>query len=267
MTDFNRTNKLLDYDPAKFVCGSVVGSVGRKIEGHRFFDRLKPEGSRNSEPRIVSAAAHGGSSSFDGRKIDTSWLPAAAKAYHISDQLSDYVISDVPILTTPIPNKNMQTFAYRELTTFDPMLHDMVYKTFARSAMHWEHENRDPTKAKGVIFDVVLIPVPKYGIAKVSILIGCDRTKDPDLAKDILTRKRDGWSMGAIVKAFVDSVTGRVVPQEGGEYKRGQMVKVGDKVKLCHHFCTGSNFFETSSVANPADVTAHGDMMGVLTSV
>jgi hypothetical protein len=72
MTDFNRTNKLLDYDPAKFVCGSVVGSVGRKIEGHRFFDRLKPEGSRNSEPRIVSAAAHGGSSSFDGRKRITS---------------------------------------------------------------------------------------------------------------------------------------------------------------------------------------------------
>jgi hypothetical protein len=133
--------------------------------------------------------------------------------------------------------------------------------------MHVEHDNRDPSKAKGVIFDVVLIPIPKYNIAKVSILIGCDRTKDPDLAKDILARKRTGWSMGAIVKAFVDSITGKVVSQDGGEYKRGQMVKVGDLIKLCHHFCTGSNFFETSNVANPADVTAHGDMMGILTAV
>lgn len=258
---------LLDYDHKHFVCGSTVESVGRLIEGHRFFDRFKPEGSRNSEPKIVSAADHGGSSAFHSRAIETDWLAAASKTFNISDKLSDYVISDVPILTSPIPNKNMQTFSYRELTTFDPMLHNLVYKTFVRSAMHWEHENRDPLKAKGVIFDAVLIPIPKYGIAKVSILIGCDRTKDPDLAKDILTKKRTGWSMGSIVKAFVDSVTGKVVTQDGGEFKRGQMVKVGDRVKLCHHFCTGSNFFETSTVANPADVTAHGDMMGILTSV
>ena len=267
MHGLNFKNGLLDYDPAHFVCGSTVGSVGKIIEGNRFFDRFKPEGSCNNEPLIVSAADHGGGSAYDGRRIDTSWLAGASKVFHVSDKLSDYVINDVPIVTAPLPNKNMQTFSYSELTSFDPMLHNFIYKTFARSAMHCEHDNRDPTKAKGVIFDVVLIPIPRYGIAKVSILIGCDRTKDRDLANDILKRKRTGWSMGAIVKAFVDSITGSVVKQEGGEYKRGQRVKVGDRIKLCHHYCTGSNFFETSSVANPADVTAHGDMMGVLTSV
>jgi hypothetical protein len=263
----NLVNGLLDYDPRHFVCGSVANSVGNAIEGHKFFSRFKPEGSRNSEIKIVSAADHGGGSAFNAKILNTDWLAAAAKTYNISNKLSDFVLSDVPIVTCPLPNKNMQTFSYSELTTFDPMLHCQIYKTFAHSAMHVEHDNRDPSKAKGVIFDVVLIPIPKYNIAKVSILIGCDRTKDPDLAKDILARKRTGWSMGAIVKAFVDSITGKVVSQDGGEYKRGQMVKVGDLIKLCHHFCTGSNFFETSNVANPADVTAHGDMMGILTAV
>ena len=258
---------ILDYDPSHFVCGTAMPSIGRIIEGHKFFGRHKPEGSRNTEPIIVSAADHGGGSSFNNKVIDTSWLAAAAKTFNISDKISDFVLSDVPIVTTPLPNKNMQAFSYRELMSFDPMLHNLVYKTFKRSAMHFEHENRDPTKAKGVIFDVVFVPIPKYNIGKVSILIGCDRTKDPDLANDILKRKRTGWSMGAIVKAFVCSITGQVVTVDGGEFKKRQIVQVGNEKKLCFHYCTGSNFFETSSAANPADVTAHGDMMGYLQAI
>jgi hypothetical protein len=258
---------LLDYDPAHFVAGSVAGVEGRIIEGHKLFGRFDSQRQRARTPVQVTAASHGGAGNFDSRIIDTSWLTAASRTFNISDRIDDFVISDVPILTASIPNKNMQAFTTKELLYFDPMLHNLVYKTFVRSAMHFEHDNRDPLKAKGAIFDAVFIPVPKYGIAKVSILIGCDRTKDPDLAKDILTKKRTGWSMGAIVKAFVDSITGQVVTQDGGEYKRGTMVQVGDAVKLCYHLCTGSNFFETSSVANPADVTAHGYMMGMLTSV
>jgi hypothetical protein len=257
----------LDYDLANFVAGSVASTEGKIIEGHKLFGRLDSARQRARTPVQVTAADHGGAGNFDSRIIDTSWLEAASETYKISNRLEDFVISDVPILTASIPNKNMQAFTEKELLYFDPMLHNMVFKTFVRSAMHFEHDNRDPLKAKGCIFDAVFIPVPKYGLAKVSILIGCDRTKDPDLAKDILTRKRTGWSMGAIVKAFVDSITGQVVSQDGGEYKRGTMVQVGDEVKLCYHLCTGSNFFETSTVANPADVTAHGFMMGMLTSV
>jgi hypothetical protein len=73
--------------------------------------------------------------------------------------------------------------------------------------------------------------------------------------------------MGAIVKAFVCSITGQVVTVDGGEFKKRQIVQVGNEKKLCFHYCTGSNFFETSSVANPADVTAHGDMMGYLQAI
>lgn len=260
-------SRLLDYDPAHFVAGSVSNTVGKVISGHKIHGPFDSSKTRANKPMIITAADHGGSSAFERRKIDTSWLPGAAKTFNISDDIADYVISDVPILTAPIPNKNMQAFTLKELLYFDPMLHNFVFKTFVRSAMHFEHDNRDPLKAKGVIFDSVLIHVPKYDIVKVSILIGCDRTKDPDLAKDILSKKRTGWSMGAIVKAFVDSITGQVVSQDGGEYKRGTMVQINDIVKLCYHLCTGSNFFETSSVANPADVTAHGHMMGMLTSV
>jgi hypothetical protein len=173
---------LLDYDPAHFVCGTAMPSIGRTIEGHKFFGRFTPEGSRNSSPLIVSATDHGGGKSFNDKILDTSWLEAASRTYNISNKVSDFILNDVPIVTTPLPNKNMQAFSYRELMSFDPMLHNLVYKTFKRSAMHFEHENRDPTKAKGVIFDVVFVPIPKYNIGKVSILIGCDRTKDPDLA-------------------------------------------------------------------------------------
>ncbi len=252
---------LLDFGTSHFVKGAYSESVGAPIQGHKLFPRLRPEGSRNSDPVIITAAA-GGDVNLDRRILDTSWLAAAAQTYKTSPKLSDYILVDVPIITVPIPNKNMQAFSKLEVLHFDPLLGCQIYKSFRGAATHFEHQNRDPEQAKGVIFDAVLIPVPRYDTLKISILLGVDRTKDRDLARDIETRKRTGYSMGALVKAFVCSITGQVVTVEGGEYKRGQVVKLGGENRLCYHFCTGSNFFECSSVANPADVTAHGDVMG-----
>lgn len=253
---------LLDYKEHEFVRGSVVEAQGKVIHGHKLFAKHRPEGSRNSEPLIITAADHGGGPAYNGHHVDYTWLPSAANTYKISENISDYILNEIPIITVPLPNKNMQAFSKQEILYFDPMLGCPVYRSFRGAAAHFEHQNRDPTKAKGVIFDAVLIPIPKYDVIKISILLGIDRTKDRELARDVETRKRTGWSMGAIVKAFVDSITGQVVTQDGGEYKRGQVVRVKGVDRLCYHFCTGSNFFETSSVANPADVTAHGDMLG-----
>jgi hypothetical protein len=254
---------LLDFGNAHFVQGSTVESAGRPIQGHKLFSRHRPEGSRNREP-VVITAAQGGDERQDARRVDASWLPAAAKTYNVSPKLSDYLLVDVPIVTVPLPNKNMQAFSKEEILTFDPLLGCQIYKSFRGAAAHFEHDNRDPLKARGVVFDSVLIPVPEYDVLKISILMGFDRTKDRDLVRDIESGKRTGYSMGALVKAFVCSITGQIVTVDGGDYKRRQVVNVGGQPRLCYHFCTGSNFFECSSVANPADVTAHGDIMSML---
>jgi hypothetical protein len=252
--------RLLDFGNSHFVAGSYTEQVGKVIQGHKLFSPLRPEGSRNREPIVITAAA-GGDNTFDRRMLDTSWLPAAAQTYGTSSLLSDYILVDIPIITVPIPNKNMQAFSKEEVLHFDPLLGCQIFKSFRGAATHFEHQNRDPEKAKGVIFDAVLFPIPQYDILKLSILLGVDRTKDRALANDVETRKRTGWSMGALVKAFVCSITNQPVTVDGGEYKRGQVVLLDGERRLCYHFCTGANFFECSSVANPADVTAHGDIL------
>jgi hypothetical protein len=47
-------------------------------------------------------------------------------------------------------------------------------------------------------------------------------------------------------------------------HRRGQEVSIGGRNRLCYHLCTGAYFFEISSVAQPADVTAHGFNLGML---
>lgn len=254
---------LVDY-PGHFVQGSVQAADSRPIESHRLFNRFASPAARLSSGFEVNAAAEE-SDNFRNR-VDLSWLPAAAETYDISADPSDYVMVDIPIVTAHYPNKNMQGFTADELLYFDYLMGRQTYKTFIGSGCHYEHNNKEPLKAKGVIFDAVIIPVPRYDTFKVSILAGFDRTKDRDLVNQILSGERNGYSMGCIVKNFICSVTGAVVTPDGknDQYKRGQMVNINGKLHLVYHLCTGSNFFEVSSVANPADVTALGDNVGIL---
>jgi len=251
-----------------FVTGSVVGNEGRIAEGHKL-TRLQSQGTRKNMPFEVNAGAEQNSSNFL-KPVDVSWLPAASQTYKISDDISDYVLVDIPAVTVckaGMPNKNYQAFTTDEVLTYDPMMGMQIYKTFVGKGCHFEHNNKDPEKAKGVIFGSVLIPIPgyKYPMYKISILAGWDRTKDPELVKAIVNHERTGYSMGSIVKAFVCSITGAVVAPDTGRYRRGEEVKLSNgKRKLCYHLCTGSYFFEISSVAQPADVTAHGFNLGFL---
>ena len=190
------------------------------------------------------------------RDIDISWLKAASDSYDISPNINDYILVQVPLVTSDIPNRNLQAFAYEELTYFDPMYGNLVYKTFIGKPTHKEHDNIDCKKAKGVNFDSVLVPVPKYGIWKVMVLSGFDRTKDPDLARSILSGERNSYSMGALVDNLVCSICGKVVDPKNlcphmkmgkGEVFNGRLI---------YELACGVNFIENSSVENPADVTA-----------
>jgi hypothetical protein len=121
---------------------------------------------------------------------------------------------------------------------------------------HQDHDNKDPLKAKGAMFDSALQYVPAYNVWKIRILAGWDRTKDPWLVRQILTKKRTGYSMGALVENFVCSVCGAIDTnvRKCACMRKGKGAVIDGK--LVYQLCVGANFIECSSVDDPADITA-----------
>ena len=122
--------------------------------------------------------------------------------------------------------------------------------------------NDDPTKAKGVHIDASMQYVPKYDIWKINVLTMWDRSKDEQLIKDILDKKRKGYSMGATVSNFICSICGQIdnmdahscdcMKPPGGIW--------GDNRRLAMQLCTGVCYFETSNLENePADPFAYSE--------
>lgn len=183
--------------------------------------------------------------------VDVSWLKAAAPVYEISDDIRDYIVPIVPIVTSDIPNRNLQAFGFVELSKFDWLKGQMVYQSFIGKMTSADHVNDNPVHAKGVVFDANLHFIPKYNIWKVILLCGYDRTKDTDLVKDIINKKRTGYSMGALVDSFKCSVCGQ---DKKCRCTKGSIVGR----KLVYQQCLGINYIECSSVEDPADVTAEG---------
>lgn len=190
MIDLLRARARQNPQGPTFVTGAVASSQ-HVIEAFRYrHDRR--------EQNLVLAGE-----SLLRSDIDVSWLPAASETYAISGDPRDYVLVDIPIVTVDIPNRNLQAFPYEEVSYFDPLYGRMVYQSFDRKPCHQDHDNKDPLKAKGAIFDSALQYVPAYGVWKIRILAGWDRTKDPWLVRQILSKKRTGYSMGALVENFV----------------------------------------------------------------
>lgn len=98
---------------------------------------------------------------------------------------------------------------------------------------HQDHDNKDPLKAKGVMFDSALQYVPQYGVWKIRILSGWDRTKDSYLVNQILRKKRTGYSMGALVENFVPLPAMTKVLTEHG-WVAIESVKPGTRVMTVH---------------------------------
>jgi len=200
------------------------------------------------------------------RSVDVAWLKAAATTYHISPDINNYVISQVPIITVDIPNRNLQAFPFDEVVFFDPILGRQIYKTFIGKPVHYNHKNEDPTAAKGVIFDSYLLKIPKYNLYKIVLLTGVDKTKDQDIASRLIENKkggpRVGWSFGSLVNNFVCSVCGTVVNEKKTYcacFAKGKGSILDGK--LVYELCYSSNFIEVSVVDTPADATAWGDAL------
>lgn len=185
--------------------------------------------------------------------IDYSWLKGASETYQISNNIKDFCIQEVPIVTVDFPNRNLHSFPFDEVSYFDPRFGQFIYKTFVGKPTFADHNNKNFIEAKGVHFDSSLRYVPGWDVWKIYVLLGYDRTKDTALARQIEKGQRRSYSMGAWVSFFLNSLTGQL--SNGSQplkYPKGTV----HNGKLSYDQCSGVEFFETSSVVGPADVTA-----------
>jgi len=233
---------------AHFVAGRAVTS-SQVIESHK-----ESYTGKQGHTQVLSMARNNFPSD-----VDISWLPAAAVTYQISPNIEDYIVVDVAAVTVDIPNRNLQGFPYEEVTYFDYNHGRMVYQTFVGSPSCMDHANevdQNPDLAKGVIFAAIMQYVPTFDIYKIRLLQGFDRTKDTKLANDIMSKKRRFYSMGSLVSAFVDPVTGLVEGQPGATKQPKGSVYMGH---LIWSMCLGVKYIENSSVEEPADPFAEGN--------
>ena len=191
-----------------------------------------------------------------GIQVDVeSWLPQASKIYNISKDLNDYVVTVAEIMTSDLPNRNGIAFPLQELTKFNPDTGQLGYQSWKGKPTFFEHKNDILADAKGVIFDSALLPAPEFAgdIYKLLVLLGFDKKKDPALANDILSKRRNCYSMGAYANDYTCSICGAKVSKGGCShvnvnYPQFKIID-GNLAFLNVQDIIG---FETSSVATPA---------------
>jgi hypothetical protein len=134
------------------------------------------------------------------------WLPFAAKVYRISPKIEDYILVNVPICPSELPNRNGIAFPTSELARFmPPPISRMAYKAWAGTPVHLEHANEVHEDAHGVVLDASFHKVSGYGggkLWKVMGLLAIDKNKYPDIAQKVLIKEINTYSMGALVDAF-----------------------------------------------------------------
>lgn len=200
-----------------------------------------------------------------GAAIDTSWLPWAAKTYHISPNLEDYVVKNMPICPSDVPNRNGIGFQLEELLRFQPPpVARQTYRAWAGCPVHYEHKNEDCTKALGVIFDTSLRKIKTHGNGQLYMvhgLIGVDRTKYPELAARMLDGTLNTGSMGALADVFTCSICGSQVKKSSfmncghvgsPDQVNWRVIDHGGERKIAHLFAHSLSPIEYSLVEDPA---------------
>lgn len=143
-----------------------------------------------------------------------------------------------------------------------------AYKTFIGRPVFVEHNNSDPSQAKGVVLDSIYRESKlASGVTDASVycLMEIDAKTFPKLAQAVMNGKIKGVSMGADVGSTTCSVCGnnakterdycQHLPNMKGmrldTYKNGSR-----KEALVWENCHKPNFFELSCVFDPADESA-----------
>lgn len=187
---------------------------------------------KNSKP--VSGKALGG-------VIDAAeWLPFASSVYNISPNIKDYVIVPVEIIRSDMINRNGIAFPAEELLRFLPDMGMQTFKTWIGQPTHYEHDNQDIKKAKGVIISSALRKMEgvRGDWLKVLHLLAFDRTKDSKLTDRILRREITGYSMGSSCQTYTCSICGADMRDKG----------------YCAHI-------DVRTKEKKANITVHGDRL------
>lgn len=235
------------------------------IEAHHkpidlFAERaVKMSGSRGIS---LSSAITGGES---GRRLDIeSWLPLFAPVYNISADIKDYIIVPTTAILTEIPNTNGDSMSMEEMLRILPEHGKPAYATFRGKPTFVEHNNKDHTKASGIIFDSFIAPLTGFqgNHAKVILLLGFCRQADPESAKVILSGEGNTYSMGAHYEAYRCSKSGMIV-RPGGRpsphTKPGIPLYRDETGALIYRQLLNIEGFECSRVGNPSYTSAVGD--------
>lgn len=238
----------------KLAFGLSVIAARKPIEAHKYIATKASSGNRGQQLSAVRTVLSFSSDSQTSVLDAYKWLGPASKRYRLSPNFSDYVIvPDVPTLISDIPNTNGVAFPRSELLAFNPDAGRLAFQTFIGKPCFIEHQNKDITKAVGIILDCTIKPVVGLGsnLIQVVKLLGFDRTKNPQLAEKILEGKRNAYSMGATFNRFTMSDGSRPTKEKFDMplYRDRR----GDLVYAMVHEITG---FETSSVQSPAYVSA-----------
>lgn len=192
--------------------------------------------------------------------MDKNWLELASEKLLISPKLEDYVLVPISIMPSELPNKNGVGFPLRELSTWNEEYAMPAYKTWKGKPTYHEHDNTNVERAKGIIFDTALRPLPAYegDLYHVVNLCGFDRRKDAALVQKILTKEMASYSMGALVRDYECSICARTVKKGGCEHvQRGKPnYSLHNGRNLAYFRALEPVGFETSSVNNPAYPTA-----------
>lgn len=215
---------------------------------------------KNLHKKVLAADASNTDKAIYNIPLDTNrWLPQAAKVYHISKDINDYIVVPVCIMLSDLPNRNGVAFPLQELIKFNTDTGDLAYKAWKGKPTFVEHKNNVLSEAKGVIFDAFIEDAPQFegDLIKVILLLGFDKTKDPQLTSDILNGRRTCYSMGAYSEDFVCSICGKRLSQGGCEHASvtNPRFEVFDG-KLGFYNVIDILPFETSSVATPAFIMA-----------
>lgn len=226
------------------------------------------ECSRTSKQISVKPMAAGG----EGVVLDiNAWLPSAAEKYNISSDIRDYVLVPVPALITDIPNTNGDSLSMRELLDFKPKFGMPMYKTFKGKPTHKEHDNKDFTKAKGIIFDSYLKPMKGFNgnYAKLMLLLGYDRSRDPEICREILTDRVNTHSVGFYYTSYACTFCGHTTHQDTMHicsHTKLQKKPYEYQGRLVYRRCFDATGFECSHVDNPAYVSNQNLLKHVLTA-
>jgi hypothetical protein len=172
-------------------------------------------------------------------------------------------------MNNDLPNKNGIGFPLEQLASFNPEMGKLAFQTWKGKPTFVEHNNKDYTKAKGVILEAAMRKVPnvKGPLFGVYALLAFDRNRDQGLADLILSKKQNSYSMGAWCTDYVCSICGhslnRGINCEHIELNKPQtMRKFG--AKLSYLQAINPVGFETSAVASPAYEVARNDFLMTL---